>query len=112
MKTKIALSVLASLVCGVLAAAGDQGLVREGTKRSISLPNITVTLKDGPGREVTGRLCGICHSLDYITTQPNFPKARWQAEVTKMIKVLGAPISEENAVVIADYIAKSYGSGN
>jgi hypothetical protein len=52
-----------------------------------------------------------CHSLDYITTQQKFPKAKWQAEVTKMIKVYGAPISEENSKIIADYISTHYGTG-
>lgn len=71
-----------------------------------------MTLKDGPGKEVTGRACGICHSLDYITTQPKFPKVKWQAEVMKMVKVYGAPMSEEDAEIIADYITKSYGTGH
>ena len=110
MKTKIVLLVLAFLVCGALAVADDRGLVKEGTKRSITLPDIPVALKDGAGKEVTGRLCGICHSLDYITTQPSFPKAKWQAEVNKMVKLYGAPISEADAGIIADYITKSYGT--
>jgi sulfite dehydrogenase (cytochrome) subunit B len=112
MKKKIALSAVVFLVCSALAMAEDPGSFKEGTKRGISLPNIAVTLRDGPGKEVTGSLCGICHSLDYITTQPKFPRARWQAEVNKMIKVLGAPISPENADVITNYITKYYGTNN
>ena len=45
-----------------------------------------------------------------ITTQKKFSKAKWQAKVTKMIKGYGAPISEENAKIIADYIALHSGS--
>jgi sulfite dehydrogenase (cytochrome) subunit B len=32
------------------------------------------------------------------------------AEVTKMIKVYGAPISDADAAVIADYLKQNYGS--
>jgi hypothetical protein len=33
----------------------------------------------------------------------------WDAEVTKMIKAYGAPISDADAKEIADYLAKNYG---
>ncbi|MCE5265862.1 MAG: cytochrome c [Deltaproteobacteria bacterium] len=114
MKRKTLLSVLPAIVLwvgGSATTAGDPGLMKEGTKRSITLPAITVTLKDAPGKEVTGRFCGLCHSLDYITTQHKFPKARWQAEAIKMVKVYGAAIPDEDARIIADYISKSYGTG-
>jgi uncharacterized protein (DUF697 family) len=34
--------------------------------------------------------------------------AFWSAEVTKMIKVYGAPIEEADAKAIADYLAATY----
>jgi hypothetical protein len=43
-----------------------------------------------------------------LNTQPTgagFGKDFWQAEVTKMIKVYGAPISEGDAKLIVDYLA-------
>ena len=91
--------------------AGDQSFVKNGSKRSITLPAPVISLKEGPGMDATSRYCRICHSLDYITTQQKFPKAKWQAVVTKMVKVYGAPISEDNAKIIADYIATNYGIG-
>jgi sulfite dehydrogenase (cytochrome) subunit B len=111
MKTTILLCIVVPLVCSVIAMAGEQGLVREGPKRSITLPESLVSLKEGPGMDITSRYCRICHSLDYITTQQKFSKVKWQAEVTKMIKTYGAPISEENAKIIADYISAHYGIG-
>ena len=40
-----------------------------------------------------------------------FPNAAlWDAEVTKMIKAFGAPISDADAKTIADYLKKNYGS--
>jgi cytochrome c5 len=111
MKTKILLCIAASLVSSTVAMAGEQGFVKEGSKRSITLPAPVVSMKEGVGKDITSSYCRICHSLDYITTQQKFPKAKWQAEVTKMIKVYGAPISEENAKIIADYISTHYGTG-
>ena len=79
---------------------------------SITLPVIEVTLKPGPGVDKVRTLCNICHSLDYITMQPALPGATWSAEVNKMIKVMGAPINEENAKIISEYLSVQYGTGN
>lgn len=110
MKTALLLFVAGFLVCAALAVAGE-GFVKEGHRRSITLPDPSVSLKEGPGMDATSRYCRICHSLDYITTQQKFSRARWQGVVTKMIKTFGAPISEENAKIITDYIAAYYGTG-
>jgi cytochrome c5 len=109
MKTTFLLLISVIIANAVLAMAGDQGVVKDGSKRSIALPAPSVSLKEGPGMDITSRYCRICHSLDYITTQPKFPKAKWQGAVTKMIKTYGAPISEENAKIITDYITTHYG---
>lgn len=111
MKTTILLSIVISLFYTSMVIAGDQGVVREGSRRSITLPASVVSLKEGAGMDITSRYCRICHSLDYITTQQKFPKIKWQAVVTKMIKTYGAPISEENGKIIADYISTYYGIG-
>ncbi len=50
-------------------------------------------------------------SADCINTQPRGPKFKkdfWQAEVTKMIKVYGAPIDDADAAKIVDYLAATY----
>ena len=111
MKTTILLCIVISLVYTAIAMAGEKGFVKEGTRRSITLPAPVVSLKEGTGMDTASRYCRICHSLDYITTQQKFPKAKWQAVVTKMIKTYGAPISEENATIIGDYISAHYGIG-
>jgi sulfite dehydrogenase (cytochrome) subunit B len=70
-----------------------------------------IDLKPGAGREAVEGNCGACHSLDYIPMNSPFLNAgAWNAEVTKMIKAFGAPISETDAKAIADYLAKNYGS--
>ena len=69
-----------------------------------------VALKDGPGRDKVEANCASCHSLDYIQgNSPFMNRGVWEAEVTKMIKAYGAPISDPDAKEIADYLAKNYG---
>ena len=61
------------------------------------LPEETAAFKPGPNVDVVQNNCTACHSADYIKTQPRgekFKRDFWQAEVTKMIKVYGAPIDE------------------
>jgi hypothetical protein len=43
--------------------------------------------------------------------QPALPGATWSSEVNKMIKVMGAPINEEDAKIITEYLSAEYGTG-
>jgi mono/diheme cytochrome c family protein len=70
-----------------------------------------VDLKKAPGLDQVEGNCGACHSLDYIPMNSPFPSATlWDAEVTKMIKAFGAPITDADAAAIKDYLKKNYGS--
>ncbi len=78
---------------------------------SYTLPEETAALKPGPNLEAAQNNCTACHSADYIQTQPRGPKFKkdfWQAEVTKMIKVYGAPIADADVPKIVDYLAATY----
>jgi len=101
------------ILAAALAFAQGQGSpnVEKGTVHSMELPVIQTQLKSGPGLDKVSTLCNVCHSLDYITMQPPFPRATWTAEVNKMIKVMGAPINEEDAKTIIEYLASNYGTG-
>ena len=69
-----------------------------------------VQLKQAAGLDKVEGNCGACHSLDYIQmNSPFLNPAGWDAEVTKMIKVFGAPISEADAKTIGDYLKANYG---
>ena len=76
---------------------------------SITLPPESVTLPAGPGMAVTETQCRMCHSLDYITTQPRGGAAQWQGVVTKMKNVYAAPLSEDESKTIVEYLASHYG---
>jgi len=75
------------------------------------LPEEIAAFKPGPNLEVVQNNCTACHSADYINTQPRGPKFKkdfWQAEVTKMIKVYGAPIGDADVPKIVEYLAATY----
>jgi sulfite dehydrogenase (cytochrome) subunit B len=73
------------------------------------LPGETAEFKPGSGVESARANCAACHSADYISTQPpKKGKAFWQAEVQKMITLYKAPIGEDDAAVIANYLAATY----
>ncbi len=96
----------------VIVLSQGQSDPGKDTVHSIELPAVPVQLKAGPGLDKVSTLCNICHSTDYITMQPLFPRATWTAEVNKMIKVMGAPINEDDAKTIINYLVAAYGTGN
>ncbi|HVV41025.1 MAG TPA: cytochrome c [Nitrobacter sp.] len=104
-----------------LLAAGASGLVVMLWAASLAtvgarpitykLPDETAAFKPGPNLDVVKNNCTACHSADYISTQPRGPKFKkdfWKAEVTKMIKVYGAPIEDADVDKIVDYLAATY----
>ena len=98
----------------MLIALGSALLVIGGTALAgYQLPPETATLAPGPNRDVAESYCIVCHSVDYITTQPRNladPRKFWTAEVNKMRQVYGAPIPDEDAAKIVDYLVASYGT--
>ena len=88
------------LVLVLMAAAGARGEEKP------------ISLKEAPGQQAVEGYCTSCHSLDYLrTNSPFLDRKGWQAEVTKMISVFGAPVAPQDAKTIVDYLAKSYGIG-
>ncbi len=85
----------ALLACTAAAAWADESAIR---------------LKDDPKRDVVVANCIMCHSLDYIPmNSPVQDRKGWEATVTKMIKVMGAPIKAQDVPVILDYLGTYYG---
>jgi mono/diheme cytochrome c family protein len=69
-----------------------------------------IELKKAPGLDKVASNCGTCHSLDYIQmNSPFMNAATWDAEVAKMIKAFGAPISDADAAAIKEYLKANYG---
>jgi sulfite dehydrogenase (cytochrome) subunit B len=96
------------LALAPLAIAGV--IVANAAPIDYKLPEETAALKSGPNLEVAQNNCTACHSFDYIKTQPimKAKKDFWQAEVTKMIKVYGAPIDDADVPKIVEYLSTAY----
>jgi sulfite dehydrogenase (cytochrome) subunit B len=94
-----------------LAIAGLGVVAANAASVNYTLPEETAAFKPGPNLEVVQNNCTACHSADYIKTQPHgekFKKDFWAAEVTKMIKVYGAPIEDADVGKIVEYLAATY----
>ena len=97
------------ITAAVLAAFWLSAGAAYATSKTYDMPEETTTLRPGPGVEVAQANCLTCHSPDYIAMQPGGKGlAFWSAEVTKMVKVFGAPIRDEDAHAIAGYLAATY----
>ena len=76
----------------------------------ISLPPETAKLKPGPGSELVTAQCLICHSAEYISTQPRLMRPAWKAAVQKMKDKYGAPVAADQMDALVDYLVKNYGA--
>ena len=95
----------------IAAASAAVLFAAEAAPISYQLPAETAAFKPGPNLEVVMNNCSGCHSADYIITQPRDVKSKpdfWQTEVTKMIKVYGAPIDQADVGKIVEYLAATY----
>jgi hypothetical protein len=69
-----------------------------------------IQMKDAPETPVLLANCSGCHSLDYVQMNSRFIKrAGWEAEVHKMIAVMGAPVSDADAAQLVEYLTREYG---
>ncbi|MFM7624942.1 MAG: c-type cytochrome [Gammaproteobacteria bacterium] len=64
----------------------------------------------GPGRELFVAHCSSCHSIDYIRMHAPFgTRALWEASVAKMRNAFKAPVNDEDARAIVEYLTVAYG---
>jgi hypothetical protein len=104
--------------CCAVALAGLAGLVAftggarcagaaEAAKPAAAAE--VTSLRDGPGRDLTVGRCIICHSIEYIPSNaPAMNRAAWQKTNQKMRDRFGAPITDEEAKQILDYLDANY----
>ena len=100
MNARLAATLLTfGLLAAARAVAADQWI----------LPPEQPNFKSGKGAELVQANCLICHSSEYITTQPAFTRDQWKASVTKMQQKFGAPITAETVDPLLDYLITNYG---
>lgn len=90
-RAPITLALIAT--CAISSAAADE----------------VTQLQDGAGHDLTVGRCIICHSVEYIPSNaPAMNRAAWQKTVQKMKDRFGAPITDEEARQILDYLDAHY----
>ena len=85
------------------------GLILDAAEK-LSLPPERAAFKTGPGVEVAMAQCLLCHSADYVSTQPRLSRTTWKATVLKMREKYGAPMPEDKVDPLVDYLVKTYGA--
>jgi hypothetical protein len=76
----------------------------KGSVREMTIWPETVEFPEHEGKTEFTAYCGVCHSLRYITVQPDFPRKVWEAEVTKMVVKYKAPIDSATSKKIVEYL--------
>ncbi|OZI32706.1 sulfite:cytochrome C oxidoreductase subunit B [Bordetella genomosp. 1] len=74
----------------------------------IQLPTETAMLRPAATGADAAAPCMMCHSVDYLSTQPPMLPGFWQAEVRKMVDAYGAPLSAEQLPGIVEYLDAAY----
>jgi len=90
-----------------LATHGPAGA--QSTTVTIVLPPPDVAFPGGAEADPARSHCLVCHSSDYVFTQPKLTRKQWTAEVTKMVKVYGAAVPDADATAIVDYLVAQNG---
>ena len=98
---------------GVAAALTVPTLILLVLAATVAVPRAAAEevtqLKDGPGHDLTLGRCIICHSVEYIPSNaPAMNRAAWEKTIQKMKDRFGAPITDEEAKQILDYLDTSY----
>ena len=75
----------------------------------IQLPPETGAFKQDIGAEIANGQCLICHSVEYVSSQPTMGRAFWKGSVVKMQQKYGAPIPDVQVEPLVDYLTKNYG---
>ena len=80
-----------------------------GEPLKIELPPETGSFKPAAGVEIANAQCLVCHSVEYVTTQPPFPRTFWAASVKKMREKYDAQIPDAQVEPVLDYLVENYG---
>ena len=111
-RTEIWGVVLALTGVGVLAATA---IVPEAPKANPHAADPWVppvgepALPEGEPAAPVRRHCALCHSFDYIATQPRLSRTGWAASVEKMRAKYGAPIPTNDVPALVSYLVKHHG---
>jgi hypothetical protein len=100
------------LLCATVTLSAAQAANTVTTFKSVDvdLPFGDRMFPDVPGSDAINNNCLACHSAGMVLNQPPLPRATWQAEVNKMRTAYKAPVSDEDAASIVDYLTRIKGA--
>ncbi len=75
-----------------------------GSVREINIIPEATEFPDHEGKAEFMSYCAMCHSLRYISTQPDLSPSIWEAEVEKMVVKYKAPIDSATCRKITGYL--------
>lgn len=101
----------ASLAAGLALTGVALGRSADTTASTASEPSVSEDeAAPGEGRELFIARCTSCHSVDYVAMHARFgTRVLWETEVAKMRTAFKAPLSDDEARRIVDYLARAYG---
>ena len=70
----------------------------------IVLPSDPFSFRPGPGSAIASSYCGVCHSAEYIYTQPAHSKEAWTKIVKKMKSAFGCSIPDGQIPRLVTYL--------
>ncbi len=89
---------------------GEPPLSAAGLK--IQMPLETGVFAPGRHAEIANAQCLVCHSVEYVVTQPRLSRTAWKASLEKMQLKYGAQIPPEQVSPLLDYLVQHYGVEN
>ena len=81
----------------------------QGSHPAVVLPGDPFSFQPDPGSAIASRYCLICHSAEYVYTQPPHPKATWKKIIHKMQSAFGCPIPDDDVSQLVDYLVSQNG---
>jgi mono/diheme cytochrome c family protein len=101
-------AVVAGLIASSVSTGGAATARAPEAGQAVAAAEVS-TLREGAGRDLTIGRCIICHSVEYIPSNaPAMNRVAWQKTIQKMREKFGAPITDEEAQQILDYLATNY----
>ena len=109
---RLAASLAAGLaLTGVAVGRSADTTAASASESTVSEPSVSEDeAAPGEGRELFIARCTSCHSVDYVAMHARFgTRVLWEMEVAKMRTAFKAPLSDDEARRIVDYLARAYG---
>lgn len=97
----------------ILILVGTLFLAGPVTALDIELPADHTSFRPSalPGYALAQRNCLVCHSADYVASQPpDTNRSYWQQTVLKMRDSFGWPLPDDEVGPIVDYLVSAYGA--